>query len=270
MRNAMLLLLLLCTLQAYGIKRDTGLVYFPLDKTNFVEASGRYLDSLISNKVLLMGRPIILLGYGDYLGSEEYNKNLSYIRAKNVQDYLVLAGFNKSDITVVIGKGKINRNATNGKLGSPPDRKVEIIYEPRIDTPEDEKLTYYLFRMQVNETLPLSNIQFYRGSIRMIPESMVQLQALIQFMKEHTSYAIQLEGHVCCLGLVPDRDEPYDESTLSTKRAQCIYDSLVNHGINKARLKYIGLGNNNPIADPEVTDEDMRLNRRVEVRVLSK
>ena len=125
-------------------------------------------------------------------------------------------------------------------------------------------------KRQANETLPLNEIHFYRGSLRLTPESIPQLKVLYNFLELNKTYTIQLEGHVCCLGPYSGLDEPYDSSTLSTLRAGSVYDSLVSYGIDKARLKYTGLGNNNPIADPEITEEEMEINRRVDVRILSK
>ncbi len=253
----------------YGQEHDTLHVYFPLDKTNLTDVGVKFMDSLVSHKVLKTGNRIILLGYGDYLGNNDYNQNLSYARAKNVQDYLLMSGFDKSDITLVIGKGKIYHAHVKGKSGNAGDRKVDIIINRTIDTPAAQKFVYYLLRLQVNETIPLHNIQFFRGSIRITPESLPELNMLIDFMQLNATYKIKLEGHVCCLpyGM---HDEPYDESTLSTKRAECIMDSLIVHGINKDRLQAIGLGTENPIAYPEFTEEDQLLNRRVEVRIMSK
>jgi outer membrane protein OmpA-like peptidoglycan-associated protein len=180
-----------------------------------------------------------------------------------------MAGFDKNDITLVVGKGKINSKPVYGKAGNAPDRKVDIIINRPIDTPAVEKFHYYMSRLEVNETIALNNIQFFRGSVRIKPESLPELNMLIDFMQRNATYKIQLEGHVCCLPY-SIHDEPYDESTLSTKRAECIRDSLIVHGINKERLQANGLGTDNPVAFPEVTEEDQLLNRRVEVRIMSK
>ena len=66
---------------------------------------------------------------------------------------------------------------------------------------------------------------------------------------------------------MPDEN---DVERLSSRRAKAIYDYLVSKGINRDRLKYIGLGNANPVVKEENTEADKELNRRVEVRILSK
>jgi hypothetical protein len=48
----------------YGQEHDTLHVYFPLDKTNLTDVSVKYMDSIVSQKVLKSGNRIILLGYG--------------------------------------------------------------------------------------------------------------------------------------------------------------------------------------------------------------
>lgn len=275
MFRAVRILIVICCLliaadSVYSQPYDTLLVFFPLDKTNFTEASSKFLDSIVAHNVLKHGESIRLFGHGDYLGSDDYNKNLSYMRAKNVQDYLVLSGFNRDDIKLIIGKGKINRPGATDRLGNPVDRKVEMVINKIVDTPEEQKFRYYFERTQINETMPLRNIEFYRGSVRVTPESMPELLRLIAWMMEHPSYRIRLEGHICCLGPGLGQDEPYDESTLSEKRARSIRDSLIVHGIDTARLQCIGMGNSYPVVYPEESDEDGRRNRRVEVRVLEK
>lgn len=54
---------------------------------------------------------------------------------------------------------------------------------------------------------------------------------------------------------------------LSLKRANFIRDFLVKTGLAPFRIETWGMGNNNPIADNK-TEEDRRLNRRVEFVVL--
>ena len=56
----------------YSQEHDTLHVYFPLDKTNLTDLSVKFMDSLVSNRVLKSGTRIILLGYGDYLGDNDY------------------------------------------------------------------------------------------------------------------------------------------------------------------------------------------------------
>lgn len=260
-------LMLLQVILTRAQPRDTIRVLFPLDKNNLTEQASKTLDSLIAVNILDREKKLVLLGYGDYLGSATYNNDLSYTRAKNIRDYLIFAGFRKENMTLVVGKGKILR-PSNGN-GYPTDRKVEIIFNKKLDTPAKQRLYYYLERLQVNEALILRNIHFFRGSIRVTPESLPELSHLWEFMVDHPTWRVRLEGHICCLGPIHGKDEPFDESTLSQKRAEVVRDSLVAHGVTKDRLECVGHGNNFMLNDEE-TAEQQAINRRVEVRILSR
>ena len=270
MKYTLSIILFFCAASGYAQSHDTIHLYFPLDKTQLTERSTKIIDSLISNNWMEHDKRIAVLGYADYLGSDDYDKAISAARAKNVEDYLVILGIDKKNITRCVGKGKINRTAT-GKKGNVEDRKVDIIFDARIDTPEDKKFRYYLTNLKVDETLPLKNIEFYRGSLRITPESLPWLKIASDVLLENKNIIFRLEGHVCCIGPILGIDEHYDEGTLSQKRAQEIADSFVARGVDTSRIKgAIGMGNGYPIAWPEVSAQDQQANRRVEIRIINK
>ncbi len=274
-----LLLIVTTALPAVAQSLDTLHIYFPLDKNELTPESTRYIDSLIRKKVLAPGKKITLLGYGDFLGGDAYNENLSYSRANNVQYYLSFAGFKKEDIKLCVGKGKINSKNANGKTGSAKDRKVEIIIYKIIDTPIEQKFNYALINLKEDETYPLYDIHFFQGSLGITPQSKPYVQMLFNFLNTHKTYEIQLEGHICCIGPSPG-DEPYDETTLSMKRAELVRDTMIHYGIDSARMKCVGLGNHNLIYDevPDSNDPDLppwkvensEMSRRVEIRILKR
>src|SRR5581483_5597 len=103
-------------------------IYFDLDKIQINERGMKMIDSIISDNRLRHEQKIIIMGYADYLGSDAYDKTLSEARAKNVEDHLVVSGYDKNDITRCIGKGKIRRAPVNGNKGFSDDRKVDIIF----------------------------------------------------------------------------------------------------------------------------------------------
>ncbi len=255
----------------YAQSLDTMHIYFDVDKTQLNERGTKMMDSIVSNTRLRHDQKIVIMSYSDYLGSDAYDKTLSTARAKNVEDYLVVAGYNKSDITRCIGKGKVNRAPVNGNKGYSEDRKVDIIFDARKDTTDDQRFQYDLQKMDVNDAIPIKNVDFYQGSLRMTPESGPRLELLLRFLQQNKTIIFQLEGHVCCIGLNDGRDEPYDDGTLSQKRAQEIADYLTKNGIAKERIKAVlGLGNINPIRDEETSREIPDLSRRVEIRILGK
>ncbi len=268
---ASLLLILLAVMDGYSQTHDTMHIYFELDKTHINERGIKMIDSIIKDNRLLHETKITIMGYADYLGTDAYDRVISEARAKNVEDYLVVSGYNKNDIKRCVGKGKINRAAVNGKKGFSSERKVDIIFDGRKDTSDDQRFRYDLEKMVVNDAIPIKNLEFYQGSLRMMPDSYFWLDMLVAYLKKNSTIVFQLEGHVCCLGFNDGRDEPYDEGTLSQKRAQGVADYLIKNGIAKERMKAaLGLGNINPIRDEESGRENEALSRRVELRIISK
>jgi hypothetical protein len=98
---------------------DTFKLYFDLNAPALSESMERKIDLLIFNDKLISGSNIMIVGYADYLGTETYNNNLSYKRAQNVKEYLVKYGMNANDITLCLGKGKIERAGMTAKIRLP-------------------------------------------------------------------------------------------------------------------------------------------------------
>ena len=288
------ILLILCfALNAvYGHcqRTDTFQVLFAFNDSRISKQAENGIDQLIFKDVLIHGQKLMVLGYADYVGDNAYNDKLSGTRAKAVQDYLISSGFDKNDIKICIGKGKIDRANMTGKDGYQPDRKVEIIIEheqyvpkpvtpvvaktpgaPKKDTAVRALSSVSTADLKVNSTYSLT-LFFENNSSVLLKKSEPQLQELYDFMYKNKTVHIQIEGHICCE--IPSKeDHSVDIATggpVSWTRAQAIYDFLIRRGISKERLSYIGLGSFSPIIYPEHNQEDAYRNRRVEIRILSK
>ena len=111
-----------------GQRADTFDVYFDRNAAALNSKGTELISKLVTDGVLTRGQKLILLGYADYLGTNGHNDSLSVARAKKVEGYLIKMGFNKKDITLCAGKGKIDR-ALVGKDGYSLDRKVQVITE---------------------------------------------------------------------------------------------------------------------------------------------
>jgi outer membrane protein OmpA-like peptidoglycan-associated protein len=272
MKNTLVILFLLLNVLGYGQNTDTFQVLFPLNDSKVNPDISRFIDGLIFKDQLVLRQKLIVLGYADYLGDNKYNEALSLARAQNVKEYLISMGFEKKDIKLCVGKGKIARADVNGKEGYADDRRVEIIidHEVQVDTPRavpsPKKLE--LTKLKVNESVALNNISFQGGQDIILPSSYPELQKLLGLLKENKTIKIRIEGHICCW--VPDSLDNHQDNYLSERRAMAIYHYLVKNGIDKGRLKYIGLGTLNPVVKNEKTEADFVQNRRVEIRVLSK
>lgn len=262
-------LLTFVAFKGYCGGNDTFSVHFYKDDGT-LNPQGRFLiNKLIAEKKLAPGQKLIILGYADYLGNPKHNDTLSSIRAHNVCDFLEKNGFDKNDISLCAGEGEIETQRSKSRGGNPPDRKVFIIVNGE-NKPAPKKKDKDLADLKVNETIALNNIFFEGGLPDILPASNPALIKLLRFLQDNPTVTIQIEGHICCKDPSDGTDEPFEKGTLSEYRAKAVYDYLVTKGIDKNRLKYIGLGTANPVVKNEQTEEDRAKNRRVEIRILSK
>ncbi len=257
---------------------DTFKLYFDLNVDKLNKTSEKKIDLLIYNDKIISGINITIVGYADYLGSEEYNKDLSMRRAQNVKDYLVKNGVAEKDISVCMGKGKVERNMT-GAEGYQIDRRVDIVVNnskgkpgkpgrPRKDTGRKFVTSVdQIANLRPGSILLLKNVYFPHDSHVIKPESAETLEKLFAVLRDNPGLKVSIEGHVCCVHAPDALDEDTNEPTLSVNRARAIYDYLVRKGIDPKRLTYTGFGHRRPVVAVELTEADAEQNRRVEIRV---
>jgi len=109
--------------------------------------------------------------------------------------------------------------------------------------------------IKVNSTVTLKNIQFASNSYQLEPVSLIELNKLLQLLKENPTVTIQINGHTDNVGT--------DASNLklSENRAKAVVEYLISKGISTSRLKSKGLGASQPVADNN-TEDGRALNRR--------
>ncbi len=100
-------------------------------------------------------------------------------------------------------------------------------------------------------------ITFDVGKATIKPESMGEINRIVQLMNENPTLKFSVEGHTDSTG------NATSNQTLSEQRSQAIVAKLVELGIAQDRLTAVGKGQNSPIADNN-TDEGRAKNRRVE------
>lgn len=98
-------------------------VYFGFDRYA-VEAGERAKLDAIAGRV--GATTVLLAGYTDHVGTEEYNLGLSDRRAQSVADYLVRLGGSRTKMEVVaLGEQQAAQGATGAAAAK--DRKVHIV-----------------------------------------------------------------------------------------------------------------------------------------------
>ncbi len=101
------------------------------------------------------------------------------------------------------------------------------------------------------------NLNFESGKSKIIPSSYNSLNELAEYLQENGKLNIEIVGHTDSQG-----DEVYNQK-LSLSRANSVANYLIDKGINKGRIKTLGLGETVPIADNK-TAKGREINRRVE------
>lgn len=117
--------------------------------------------------------------------------------------------------------------------------------------------------MNKGDKINLGNIKFESDKAQILPKSQSSLEKLTEFMVENSNVHIEIQGHVN--GESKRNKGKYRK--LSERRAQSIYDSLVESGIDADRLSYKGFGNSKMIYPNPVNNRQAEANRRVEAEI---
>ena len=112
-------------------------------------------------------------------------------------------------------------------------------------------------RMMTDGKFITYGITFDVGKATIKPESMGEINRIVQLMNENPTLKFSVEGHTDSTG------NATSNQTLSEQRSQAIVAKLVELGIAQDRLTAVGKGQNSPIADNN-TDGGRAKNRRVE------
>ncbi|MFK8009152.1 MAG: OmpA family protein [Saprospiraceae bacterium] len=107
----------------------------------------------------------------------------------------------------------------------------------------------------------LRNVLFETGSAELKPESLFELNQLLQLLENNNTLKIQINGHTDNVG------SDKNNLTLSTNRAKAVKEFLIQNGIATNRLSHRGYGETKPI-DSNDTDWGRQNNRRTEFVML--
>ncbi len=121
----------------------------------------------------------------------------------------------------------------------------------------------FLSPIEVGVTVRLKNIYFDFDKATLKSESFIELNKVVEFLKQNSHVEIEIAGHTDSKGA-----DTYNQN-LSQGRSQSVVDYLSSQGIDSSRLTAHGYGESKPI-DTNETDEGRANNRRVEFTVLKK
>lgn len=103
----------------------------------------------------------------------------------------------------------------------------------------------------------VNNIQFAFNRADLKPESMSIIETIAEMMEAHPEVRLSVEGHTDAQGASNYNQE------LSAARAAAVRQALIDKGIASGRLKAVGFGESQPLADNN-SDAGRAKNRRVE------
>ncbi|WP_420150289.1 OmpA family protein [Spirosoma sp.] len=116
--------------------------------------------------------------------------------------------------------------------------------------------------LAVGDKVTLKNVYFEMSKSDLLSASYAELDKLVLMMHDNPNMTIRLEGHTDIIG---DHDKNLQ---LSKDRVIACQRYLVQKGIDLERIQTIGYGDTRPILT-KGTDEDRKVNRRVEFVILT-
>ncbi len=119
---------------------------------------------------------------------------------------------------------------------------------------------------------PEVTIYFDFNSFRLKPEEREKIPTMVKWLKEHSEYRLQAEGHACLMG-----SEDYN-AKLARKRALAVTMAALNlfekdYGLSREKvmpnliLQYVSVGEDKPVVE-NTTKEGGKPNRRVIFRIV--
>ena len=249
---------------------NTHVVYFETGLFNVPEIEKNRLVLFIQSLKDIEIDRIAIYGFCDDRGTDSYNLTLSQNRADAIKK--IFSGFGVDDnlISNVDGKGEVllrvvssdNINIIRGL-----NRKVEINVVYKKDLKElikkEKKPPFLKEGLKVGDKITLDNILFKTGYSYVVKESLPVLEKIAEALRERDDIHFTIQGHVCCTRNERDAvDKGTGKRNLSLARAKYIYDYMINKGIKRTRMRYVGLKNKYPLG------KETKYDRRVEIKIL--
>jgi len=127
---------------------------------------------------------------------------------------------------------------------------------------EIDEQNLFLAPLKKDQVVRLNNIFFKEKTAELKPESELELNRFVQFLKQNKKIIIEISAHT---------DNSLDDKQsmeLSQKRAGTVYNYVINKGVKEKRLSKKGYGLRFPLGFNN-TDEGRHLNNRIEFKIIS-
>ncbi|MDC1266184.1 OmpA family protein [Flavobacteriaceae bacterium] len=271
MKKIVFLLFLLINL-SQAQTENSHVVYFETGQFDVPQIETNRLVLFIQSLKDIEIERISIYGFCDDRGSDLYNLELSQNRANAIKKIFSSFGVDDNLISNVDGKGEILlRVISSGNLNiiRGLNRKVEInvvykITEAEVVVEDEEEYSFLNKKLKVGDKITLDNILFKTGYSYIEKESIPVLEMMADALRERDDIYFTIQGHVCCTRSARDAvDKKTGKRNLSLARAKYIYDYLVEKGVRRTRMRYVGLKNKYPLG------KETKYDRRVEIKITS-
>ncbi len=206
-----------------------------------------------------------------YKNIQQESWNIAKIKSKKKQEKLIKE-YKKS----LVKKQIEIQNKTNEINKDYAEKLDQIYYKNNIEP--SYSADYNRFRLNFDDfsvtpakekvvatvkVIPLKNVFFNTGKSDLLPQSFIELDSQVEFLKTNAELNIEVSGHTDNVGIESEN------ITLSNNRAKAVADYLIQKGINASRITYKGYGSSKSITT-NATEEGRAKNRRVELKISEK
>lgn len=164
-----------------------------------------------------------------------------------------------ADFTIIASKtGYFSKSISYTTRGKTPDiaTLVQDVTNITLDT------TIVLDQLILDRSIVLENIYYDLDKAEIRPDAAVELDKLVQILKDNPAITIELSSHT------DSRSSDQYNQDLSQRRAQSAVDYIVSQGIAIDRLVARGYGESQLIVKDATTEEEHQVNRRTEFKVI--
>ncbi|MFD2822553.1 OmpA family protein [Lacinutrix iliipiscaria] len=279
-KTLLYIILLICPIYVLGQNNLKHEVYFETDDFHVLSTEENRLLLFISGLDGVNIEKISIYGFCDDRGSKHYNLALSQRRAEAIKTVFSNNEIDESLISNVDGKGEIllkiiKEDDIDQIRGL--NRKVEIIVTKKTPKPKEKKVVVQTVPMPKNlkttddiatgnikegDKIRLDKIYFKTGYAILTKESKPILEDIADLLVKEDNLYFTIQGHVCCTQNSRDAvNRKTNQRNLSLARAKFIYNYLIKKGVNKRRMKYVGMRRKFPLGGKPEFD------RRVEILI---
>jgi len=281
MNKLLVLILITCSsVFAFSQKELTQEVYFDTDRYDVPSTEENRLLLFISTLNDIDIESISIFGFCDDRGANTYNLMLSQQRANAIKSIFANNEISETLITNVDGKGEILLKIVEEKnllkiRGL--NRKVEIIVKPKSPKPvfnkvidtvikpkkiKEKNVVDLIKESEKGDKILFKNILFKTGYPTVASSSKKTLETIAKALLERDDIYFTIQGHVCCTQFSRDAvNRKTKKRNLSEARAKYVYDYFIKKGIDKKRMRHIGLRRKFPLGG------DPQFDRRVEILI---